>query len=114
MRVQKHTAVSFAVSALLLLVFRKVQMSIACFLTGVLIDFDHILDYYLNDELNEKIGYLVHPRKLIRFLSREYLEHKPVYKVYKPLHSIELLVPAFLLYIFAGDVNYDRKIFEFY
>ncbi len=99
MNIYKHTAVSFAVSALLQIVFNKIQMSIACFLTGILVDFDHILDYYINRELREKLRYLYQPRELLKFLSNGYYESKPADKVYKPLHSIELLIPASLLYI---------------
>jgi hypothetical protein len=100
MNVYKHAAVSFAVSALLHLAFKKIQMSLACFLTGVLLDVDHVLDYYLNHELWEKFRYLRHPRELIKFLSNGYYKSKPTDKVYKPLHSIELLIPISLLYIF--------------
>ena len=64
-------------------------------------DADHIVDYYLNHELGQKIGYLIHPKKLRRFLSKGYLKRKPGYRVYKPLHSFELLVPAFILYAFG-------------
>ena len=101
MNVYKHTAVSLAVSALLLITLKKIQMSIACFLTGILLDIDHIFDYYVNHELVDKLEYLRHPRKLLKFLSTYYSESKPSDKVYKPLHSVELLIPVSLLYTFG-------------
>jgi len=47
------------------------------------------------------LNYLRHPKKLARFLSSEYGKYKPLCKVYKPLHSIELLLPLLFLYIFG-------------
>lgn len=101
MNVYKHAAVSLAVSALLLITLKKIQMSIACFLTGILLDIDHIFDYYVNHELVDKLEYLRHPRKLLKFLSTDYSKSKPSDKVYKPLHSVELLIPVSLLYTFG-------------
>lgn len=101
MDIYKHAAVSFTVSALLLIIFKKVQMSIACLLTGILIDLDHLFDYFVNRELRDKLGYLRHPRKLLKFLLIYYNKTKPAYKVYKPLHSVELLFPIALLYTFG-------------
>lgn len=100
MNVYRHTAVSCAAGALLLIIFRKFQMSIACFLTGVFIDLDHIFDYYMNHELRSKLGYLLAPRKLFKFLSDDYSKTESYHKVYKPLHSVELLIFAPLLYVF--------------
>jgi hypothetical protein len=99
MNLYKHTAVSFTIGALLLIVFKKIQLSIASFLTGVLLDLDHIFDYYMNQELREKAGYLRHPQKLLEFLSHYYQERKPTYRLYKPLHSLELLILMPILYI---------------
>ena len=101
MDVYKHTAVSFAVSALLLITLKKIQMSLACFLTSILMDFDHIFDYCMNQELIDKLEYLRHPRRLFRFLLTDYNKTKPSDKVYKPLHSVELLIPISLLYAFG-------------
>jgi len=101
MDIYKHTAVSFAVSALLLITLKKIQMSIACFLAGILIDIDHIFDYYANHELMDKFRYLRHPRKLFRFLLTDYNRSKPSDKIYKPLHSVELLIPISFLYTFG-------------
>jgi hypothetical protein len=97
MNIYRHAAVSFAVSAMLMVAFRRVQMSIACFVTGTLIDLDHVLDYYMGHELMEKFRYLSHPRRLLRFLAVDYGKHNPAYKPYKLLHSLELLilVPVF-------------------
>jgi hypothetical protein len=100
MNVYRHAAVSFAAGALLFIIFRKLQMSIACFLSGVLIDLDHIFDYYMNHELRSKLGYLIAPRKFFKFLSSDYSKNESCYKVYKPLHSVELLIFVLFLFIF--------------
>ena len=101
MNVYKHTAVSFAVSALLLLILKKIQLSIACFLTGVLIDLDHVFDYYLNHQLRDRLAYLRHPRKLFRSLSADYASYESDYMLYKLLHSAELLIAVPFLYVFG-------------
>ena len=101
MNVYKHTAVSLTASALILVIAKNAQMSIACFLTGVLIDVDHVFDYCVNRALPDLLVYLHRPGKLTKFLSHEYLKFKPYSRVYKPLHSIELLIPASLLYTFG-------------
>jgi hypothetical protein len=101
MNIYKHTAVSLAASTLLQFIFRKLQMSIACFLTGVFIDLDHIFDYYMNQELRKTLGYLLHPRQFFVFLREGYEKDKPADKIYKALHSVELLIPISVLYIFG-------------
>ena len=101
MNVYTHTTVSFAVSAILMVLFRKAQMSVACFLTGVLIDLDHIPDYYMNHDLMDRLRLLRRPRELPGFLANGYTDHKPDYKSYKPLHSVELLAVVPLLYMFG-------------
>ncbi len=98
MTVQKHAAVSFVVSALLFVGFKKLQMSVACFLTGILIDLDHVFDYCVNHELRNNLRYFRHPRELAKFLSSRYNSSS---RVYKPLHSVELLIPALFLYVFG-------------
>jgi hypothetical protein len=100
MDIYKHSAVSFAVSSLLFVIFRKIQVSVACFATGILIDLDHIFDYYKSGELKEKLSHLLHPRKLNYLLLNSY-KLKPARRVYKPLHSIELLIPITILYAFG-------------
>ena len=101
MNVYKHTAASLALSALLLVIFRKLQMSVACFLTGILIDVDHIFDYIINHELKNRLRYLLHPLRLLKLLWTNHIEHGPGYKLYKAFHSLELLLPALLLYAFG-------------
>ena len=101
MNIYKHTAVSFVVSALLLLTFKKIQMSLACFLAGVLIDLDHIFDYYVNHELRDRFAYLLHPRKFFGALSADYARYNPNYMLCKFLHSAELLIAVPILYVFG-------------
>jgi len=100
MNVYRHTAVSFAAGALLFIILKKFQMSIACFLSFIFMDLYHIFDYYMNHELRSKLGYLIAPRKLFKFLSDEYSKTESYRKVYKPLHSIELLIFVPFLSIF--------------
>lgn len=45
MRVQYHTALSTIVSAGLFAFFRSWPLTVASFLTGVLVDIDHVIDY---------------------------------------------------------------------
>jgi CDP-diglyceride synthetase len=45
MRVQYHTALSTVVSVALFGLFKSWPLTIASFLTGVLIDIDHVIDY---------------------------------------------------------------------
>lgn len=106
MDVYKHSAVSFTASALLPIVFRDLRVSLSCFLTGVLIDLDHLLDYCVNHALVDSLGYLCHPKRLIKFLSSEYINYKPLCRVYKPLHSVELFIPVLLLYTLGIWNNY--------
>jgi hypothetical protein len=100
MNVYRHTAVSFAAGALLFIILKKFQTSIACFLSGIFIDLDHIFDYYMNHELRSKLGYLIAPRKLFKFLSNEYSKTESHHKVYKPLHSVEILIFVPFLHVF--------------
>ena len=100
MNVYKHVAVSFAAGALLFIILKKLQTSIVCFLAGIFIDLDHIFDYYMNHELRSKLRYLIAPRKLLKFLSNEYSKTESHNKVYKPLHSMEILIFMPFLFIF--------------
>lgn len=95
----KHSAVSLTLSLILLVVFKKFQLSISCFLAGIFIDLDHLFDYTINHELREKITYLIHPKKLARFLSNYYEYGQSVDKLYKPFHSIEFILFVPILYI---------------
>ncbi len=93
MKIHKHAAVSTVISALVLVSFGRAEMSVASFLAGILTDLDHIFDYYMNHEI----------RCLSRLLRRlPYLceDGMSPCKVYKPLHSIELLIAVLLPYTF--------------
>lgn len=106
MNIYKHTAVTSTASALLLIIFKNLQIAISCFITGIFIDLDHIIDYLLNRGLPDILKYLRHPRKFTNFISYGHLKFNPFCKVYKPLHSIELLIPAIILYLlgFWNDI----------
>lgn len=45
MKLHQHTAVSVAISGILFMIFKSWGMSVACFLSGIFIDLDHIIDY---------------------------------------------------------------------
>lgn len=101
MNVYKHAAASLALSAFLLITFKNLQMSVACLLTGILIDVDHIFDYYVNHELINRFRYLHHPLRLFRLLWTNSIKPDSTYRLVKALHSLELLIPALLLYAFG-------------
>lgn len=98
MDIYKHSAVSLTLSAILLLIFKNIQMAIACFLTGVFVDLDHLFDYIANREIREKLLYLIHPKELAIFLFNGYTDSPKVSRLYKLLHSIELLALVPLIY----------------
>lgn len=54
MRPQKHIAFSILLSGILYLIFRSWGMSIACLVSGVLVDLDHIIDYLIQHGLRFK------------------------------------------------------------
>lgn len=94
MNIYKHAAVSTVISLIMLVYFRKVLMSASCFLSGILIDLDHIFDYYMNSKPS-------HLAKPSRRSPESCKTDVPSRKVYKPLHGVELLSLVLFLYVFT-------------
>jgi hypothetical protein len=45
MRIEHHTAISVVISGILFMVFKSTGLAVACLLSGIFIDLDHIIDY---------------------------------------------------------------------
>ena len=97
----KHITVSLATSALILIISRKATISITCLLSGVMVDLDHALDYYLNYRSKTIPGKTRQLRELPGFFLRVYLQREPRPRVYKILHSVEFLL-LFPIFYFLG------------
>ena len=88
MRVRAHITTSIILSAILYLIFKSIPMSISAFLSGVLIDLDHVLECYMN------FG----PR-FNMFNTIKVCESCQLKKAHLFLHSYELLlILAFVIY----------------
>ncbi|MDD5135784.1 MAG: hypothetical protein PHX20_04960 [Candidatus Omnitrophica bacterium] len=86
-----HVVASGIISALFLAYFRSVGYAAICFLSGVLIDGDHIIDYYLNRGLTLNI------LKIYKCCLTNSLK-----KIYVILHSYELVLFLWAaIYIFG-------------
>ena len=86
-----HIAASGAISLLSIAYFKSIGYAAVSFLAGVLVDFDHFIDYYLNH------GFTFDIRKIYNCCLALDLN-----KVYVVLHSYQLI--AFLwasIYIFS-------------
>lgn len=83
MKVQYHAVVSLAVSALVWLWLRSTAAALSCFLAGVFIDLDHVVDYGLN------YGARIRPRHLFRVFEDEVAENIFVF-----LHAWEWILVA--------------------
>lgn len=81
MRVRAHIAATAVFGGLLYYIFRSIPMLISVFLSGVLIDLDHVLDCYLN------FG-----RKFNVWNTINVCENLQLKKTYLFLHSYELLL----------------------
>ena len=97
MRVRAHIATSVVLGGFLYLAFRSLPMAIAAFLSGVLIDLDHVLECYIN------FG-----RKFNIWKTIEKCEDCSLEKAYLFLHSYELLaIYALAVYWYQlGDIWY--------
>ena len=82
MRPSKHVAVSVGLTFLLSQWFSSWTALTACFLSGIVIDFDHVWDFYAH-------------KKRIPLRYREitdFCENAPLKKLYLILHAYELLL----------------------
>jgi hypothetical protein len=93
MKPQNHIACSALIAAGLYLFFKSWQMSLACFLSGIFIDIDHIYDYSRIFEF---------PFKIKHFFNASY--NRKHTRMTMILHSWELLV---LIGILAWSTNWN-------
>jgi len=80
MKLAYHIALSVVVSAVVWALFRSVAATAACFLTGVFLDLDHLIDYVIN------YGWRIRIRHLFRAFEYEAFENIFVF-----LHSWEFI-----------------------
>ncbi len=81
MKLIQHVAISIGVSALVWAVFRSSTAAADCFLTGVFLDIDHLLDYVIN----------YGPRFKIKHFFTVF-EFEAIENIYLFLHSWEFIV----------------------
>ena len=93
MRIREHIAVSAVFSCGLLVITRSWAMFAVSFLSGVLVDVDHVLDYVRQ-----------HPSRydIVHFFRT--CEEYRLKKVYLWLHSIEFLLPIGIAAYFTQSV----------
>lgn len=81
MKLIHHVAISICVSALVWLIFRSFTAAAACFVTGVFLDIDHLIDYVIN------YGWRIRIKHLFRVFEYETFENLFLF-----LHSWEFVV----------------------
>lgn len=86
MQMKYHAAVSLVVSALVWLWFSSFAAALACFLTGVFVDLDHVIDYGLN------YGARIRPRHLFRAFEVEMFDNIFIF-----LHAWEWILVALVI-----------------
>lgn len=87
MKLVQHIAISAVVAALVWVLFRSVAASAACFLAGVFLDIDHLIDYVYN------YGWNIRPKRLFRAFEYEVFEN-----IFLFLHSWEF-VAVYLVFL---------------
>ena len=91
----RHILISAVTSGALQYAYASWPATVVCFLSGVLIDLDHVPDFCF-----QKKKIIFHPRELFDFCEREYGN-----KTVLALHSYELLLLLWVI-IFVGKLNY--------
>ena len=86
MKIIHHAAISIVVSAVVWLMFRSLAATAACFLTGVFMDIDHLIDYVIN------YGWRFKPRNFFRAFEFECFDNVVVF-----LHSWEFIAVYLVL-----------------
>jgi len=81
MKLIHHVAISIVVSALVWAIFRSFTAALACFLTGVFLDIDHLIDYVVN------YGWHFRFKRFFRAFEYEVFENIFIF-----LHSWEFVV----------------------
>ncbi|UCH79914.1 MAG: hypothetical protein JSW20_09175 [Nitrospiraceae bacterium] len=81
MKLHHHVAVSTTLSMFLFMIFKSSYLSVACFLSGILIDLDHFIDYFREQGINLDI------KKFFRIC-----EHAQFNKILLLLHGWEWII----------------------
>jgi hypothetical protein len=81
MRLIQHIIISTCVSALVWVVFRSFTAALACFVTGVFLDIDHLIDYAIN------YGWRIRLRHMFKVFKYEAFENLCLF-----LHSWEFII----------------------
>lgn len=81
MKLIQHIAISIGVSALVWACFRSSAAAMACFLTGVFLDIDHLIDYVVNYGLQFRVK---------RFFKA--FEYEAFENIFIFLHSWEFII----------------------
>lgn len=91
MTVSRHIKFSLAISILLLLWWKSLFYSTISFLAGILIDLDHLLDYYVHKGLDKPLN--------LNWIKDFYITCTDIKfdKLYLVLHSFELLTLFWLV-----------------
>jgi hypothetical protein len=86
MKISHHAVVSLVVSALVWLWLRSAAAALACFLAGVFVDVDHLLDYVWRH------GARIRPRHLFRVFETEVFDNIFIF-----LHAWEWILVALVI-----------------
>lgn len=89
-----HLIISFFVFVLIYIFFKSWKLAALGFLSGILIDLDHLIDYFLVYRTNFK------PEKF--FNGYQFIESK---KSYVFLHGWEWIIVMLLIGFFAGSIR---------
>ncbi|MBT7592323.1 MAG: hypothetical protein HN561_14795 [Candidatus Scalindua sp.] len=93
MKLKSHVLASIIFSTLFFMIFKSWMISVSSFLSGVLIDIDHIIDYYREHGINLRIKQFF-----------EVCHNTKLSSVWIIFHSWELLV---ILSIYAFSMSWD-------
>lgn len=99
----RHIIVSVSLSAILIYFTQDIINGIVCFIFGVLIDVDHIIEYIIHRGFSKKVFSLPELYQVCeRFLKPE--EQGGVKKLYLIFHMIEAAVLLWALYIVTQNL----------
>lgn len=91
MRLKQHVVISAAFSGVLHVLFRRWELTLSSFLVGVLLDADHLFDYFM------EYGW---PLRLALFFRASY--HREYRRTFVPLHAWEWVPLAWLAAWLSG------------
>ena len=94
MKPSRHIAVSFSLGVILLFFTKSIPSGIICFLSGILVDIDHIIEYIIHYGLKSiSVDRVYHVCESCAFS-----------KFYLVFHSIEIAIVAWLLTFFTFNI----------